>query len=332
MIMEQMGEPRFRGEQLFTWLHGRGISDPDQMTNLPKAFRVKLREAGLSWPVTPATVLKARDGTRKLQLRLADGTAVETVLIPEEGKLTQCVSTQVGCAVGCLFCRSGKDGLVRNLTADEIVGQIQVARSLHADGEQLRNVVFMGIGEPLHNLEEVKRALDLIGHPKGLDLSTRRITVSTVGSVRGLDRLAKMTDGSLALAVSLHAADDETRRRLVPWATDPLRDLVAALKRFPLAKRRRITIEYVMVKGINDAPDMARKLVRLLSPLKVKVNLLPLNPHDRTDLEPPDADAVARFQEILMAKGLSVFLRKRRGEDIGAACGQLLSTSRGQPR
>jgi len=325
-ILEEMGEPRFRAEQVFSWIHGRGECDPDRMTNLPKRLREALRESGIAWPVTIGEVLRAADGTRKLEIRLEDGLSVETVLIPEGEKLTQCVSTQVGCAVGCVFCRSGKAGLVRNLTAAEIVGQIQVARSEHAPGEALRNVVFMGIGEPLHNLAQVKRALDLIAHPKGMDLSTRRITISTVGVVRGLDRLAAMTDGHLALAVSLHAADDETRRRLVPKARDRLEDIVEALVRFPLSKRRRITIEYVLVKGVNDSPHAARRLARLLAPLKVKVNLLPLNPHDKTDLAPPDEAAVLAFQSILTHKGLSVFLRKRRGDDIGAACGQLLST------
>lgn len=321
-----MGEPRFRGDQLFSWIHARSVCDPEQMTNLPKAFRSKLAEVGLEWPATVSRVLRAKDGTRKLQIRLKDGYAVETVLIPDGEKLTQCVSTQVGCAVGCVFCRSGKNGLIRNLNTAEIISQIHLARSAHIEGEQLRNVVFMGIGEPLHNINEVTRALELLGHAKGLDLSSRRITVSTVGVVRGLDRLAKRVDGNLALAVSLHAADDATRARLVPKVHDSLDDIVAALKRFPLAKRRRITIEYVMVKGINDSPEHAARLVRLLSPLRVKVNLLPLNPHDKTELAPPDEATVLAFQQVLANKDVSVFLRKRRGEDIGAACGQLLST------
>jgi 23S rRNA (adenine2503-C2)-methyltransferase len=214
------------------------------------------------------------------------------------------------------------------LRAAEIVGQIQVARVEHTAGEQLRNIVFMGIGEPLHNLGEMKRALELIGHPKGLDLSSRRITVSTVGTVRGLDRLAQMSDGNLALAVSLHAADDETRRQLVPRVGDSLEGIVAALRRFPLAKRRRITIEYVLIKGVNDSLETAAKLVRLLSPLRVKVNLLPLNRHDKTVFEPPDEATILKFQNVLVEKGVSVFLRKQRGDDISAACGQLLSTTR----
>jgi 23S rRNA (adenine2503-C2)-methyltransferase len=324
-VMAEMGEPRFRGDQIFDWIQRRSVCDPFAMTNLPSPLRVALGEAGLRWPVRPGRLLKAADGTRKIEMRLSRGGAVETVLIPEEEKITQCVSTQLGCAVGCIFCRSGTSGLKGNLTAAEIVSQIHLAKSEHLPRERLRNIVFMGVGEPLHNVNALLRALELIDHVKGLDLSTRRVTVSTVGFVRGIDRLAEATNGNVALAVSLHAADDATRRRLVPGVSDRLKDIVAALARYPLPKRRRITIEYVLVEGINDSEADARRLVKLLAPLRVKVNLLPLNVHDRTDLKPPGETAVLQFQKVLTDKGLSVFLRKRRGDDIGAACGQLLS-------
>ncbi len=320
-----MGEPAFRGDQVFSWIHGRGVTDPAKMTDLSKSLREKLKTLNLGWPVEAAEVHRASDGTRKIKIALAAGGAVETVLIPEGDKLTQCISTQVGCAVGCIFCRSGHLGLKRNLTAAEIEGQIHAARTAYREGEQLRNVVFMGVGEPLHNTDNVLRALALISRPSGLDLSTRRVTLSTVGFVRGIDRLATETDGSVALAISLHAADNDTRRILVPRVLDKLEDIVAALKRYPLPKRRRITIEYVMVRGINDSQAHARRLAKLLAPLRVKINLLPLNPHDKTDLLPPEEAVALRFQQILTDKGLSVFLRKRRGEDINAACGQLLA-------
>ena len=320
-----MGEKGFRGDQVFSWVHGRGVTEPAEMTDLSKAFREKISDMSWAWPLHTASAHRAADNTRKLQIALDAGGAVETVLIPEGDKLTQCISTQVGCAVGCVFCRSGHLGLRRNLSAAEIEGQLHAAGAHYLPGEQLRNVVFMGVGEPLHNVDNVLRALSLMSHPKGLDLSTRRVTVSTVGFVRGIDRLASETDGSVALAVSLHAADDETRRKLVPKVSDKLSDIVAALSRYPLPKRRRITIEYVMVRGINDGEDHAKRLVKLLSPLRVKVNLLPLNPHDKTELLPPSDEAVERFQKILVDKGLSVFLRKRRGDDINAACGQLLA-------
>jgi 23S rRNA (adenine2503-C2)-methyltransferase len=324
---EAAGEPAFRGQQIFEWLHGKGIIDPGAMTNLPLSMRSALASMDLSWPVRAGRVLTSDDGTRKVEVHLAGGGTVETVLIPEGAKLTQCVSTQLGCAVGCRFCRSGSRGLTRNLTAAEILGQIHLGREALTADEKLRNIVFMGVGEPLHNLSAVTRAMAIIEHPRGLDLSSRRITVSTVGFARGIDRLAEATKGNAALAVSLHAADDATRRALVPGVSDSLEDIVAALARYPMPKRRRITVEYVLIDQVNDSEAAARKLVALLNPLRVKVNLLPLNPHDRTELWPPSDERVARFQRVLIDHGVSVFLRKRRGDDISAACGQLLATT-----
>jgi 23S rRNA (adenine2503-C2)-methyltransferase len=320
-----MGLKGYRGSQLFSWIHKRGVMDPEEMTNLPRSLRDHLSTLGPILPMKKGRVLLSSDGTRKIEVILMDGSRVETVLIPESNKLTQCISTQVGCAVGCVFCRSGKDGLKRNLTAAEIVGQIFLGKGEHIPNERLRNVVLMGVGEPLHNLDRVLRAIELMGHPDGLGLSSRRVTLSTVGIPLGIDRLAKATSGMTALAISLHAADEETRKRLVPGVSAGLADIVKALKRYPLPKRRRFTIEYVLVKGINDSDVDARNLVRLVSSLKVKVNLIPLNPHDRTDLTPPDEERVAAFQNILTSKGVSAFLRRRRGADINAACGQLLA-------
>ncbi len=326
-LAEAMGQPRFRGRQIFSWLHRRGICNLDEMTDLPVAWRNRLKEVNFSWPAKIGKVLRSQDGTRKLQVLLEDGCAVETVLIPEKDKLTQCISCQVGCAVRCSFCRSGHAGLKRNLTAAEILSQVQLARGEYAPGEELRNIVFMGVGEPFHNLNAVLRALEILSHPDGLDLSTRRITVSTVGVKKGIDRLGEVLGGKVALAISLHAADEERRARLVPGARDSLVDIVEALRRYPLPKRRRFTIEYVLVKGINDSNQDARNLVKLLSKLRVKVNLLPLNTHDKTDLEPPDEKCILAFQEILIKKGMTAILRRRRGADIGAACGQLLAVN-----
>jgi 23S rRNA (adenine2503-C2)-methyltransferase len=324
-LAESMGQPGFRGEQIFDWVHRKEVCDPENMTNLPQAFRDRLLETETGWPSRCGTVLRSEDGTRKIEVILRSGESVETVLIPEGDKLTQCISTQVGCAVGCRFCRSGQYGLKRNLRAAEIVSQVVIARAVLMPNERLSNIVFMGVGEPLHNMEATLRALKLFEHPQGMNLSTRRITISTVGFVRGIDRLGARTGGKVGLAVSLHAADDSTRRQLVPGVKDTLVDIVEALKRYPLPKRRRITIEYVLVKGVNDTDRDARNLVRLLSSLKVKINLLPLNSHDLTDLRPPDEDRVLAFQEILSGKGVSTFLRRRRGADINAACGQLLA-------
>lgn len=328
-LVEALGQPRFRGSQIFSWLHRNGVSDLDEMTNLPVSFRNRLKEEySFAWPAELGTVLRSQDGTRKLQIKLKDGRAVETVLIPEENKLTQCISCQVGCAVHCRFCRSGHAGLTRNLTPAEILAQVQLARSEFLPGEELRNIVFMGVGEPLHNLDAVLRAIAILSHPEGHDLSTRRVTLSTVGVKKGIDRLGRETGGNVALAVSLHAADERTRAKLVPGAKDSLEEIIAALRRYPLPKRRRFTIEYVLVKGINDSDDDARQLVKLLSKLRVKVNLLPLNSHDKTDLQPPDDARVLAFQEVLVKKGMTAILRRRRGADIGAACGQLLAVEK----
>ena len=325
-IVSAMGHPAYRAAQIYDWIHAKGVTDPERMTNLPADLRAALSAR----PVVPATkgrVLRSKDGTRKLEVFLEDGAAVETVLIPEGDKLTQCVSSQVGCAVGCEFCRSGKFGLGRNLTTSEIIAQVVLAREEYEPGETLRNIVMMGVGEPLHNVERVARALDRFCDPDGMGLSWRRVTVSTVGVPRGIDRLGELTKGRAALAISLHASDDEVRRRLVPGVKATIAEIVAALRRYPLPRRMRYTIEYVMVKGVNDSDSDARNLVRVLSGLRVKINLLPINPHDLTDLEPPTSERVARFQEILVSKGMSAFLRKRRGDDINAACGQLLSPS-----
>lgn len=324
-----LGQPSYRGGQLFRWLQARSVLDPREMTDLPASLRERLAAEGSVIDARIGQVLRSDDGTRKLEVVLGDGLAVETVLIPEEGKLTQCVSTQVGCCVGCSFCRSGKRGLARNLSAAEIVAQIHLARSERLPGEELRNAVLMGIGEPLHNVARVVRALELMTHPEGLGLSSRRVTVSTVGIPRGIERLGQALGGDAALAISLHAADDATRRELVPGVEAGLDEIVSALRAYPLPRRRRFTIEYVLVKGKNDSDAHARKLVKLLMPLRVKVNLLPLNPHDLTDLEPPDDARVAAFQQVLIEKGLTAIVRKRRGADIGAACGQLLGMQPG---
>lgn len=316
--------PPFRAAQLFDWIHAKGILDADKMTNLPDSLKTELAQSGVLNPVQAGDVFTSSDGTRKIEILLNDGKVVETVLIPEQNKLTQCISSQVGCSVGCEFCRSGKFGYERNLTAAEIVGQVLIARKFYKTEEVLTNVVFMGIGEPLHNYDNVVRVYKLLCHPQGLNLSTRKVTISTAGIIAGIEKLGQDMLGKAALAISLHAADESTRKKLVPGMKATPKEIVAVLKRYPLPKRRRFTIEYVLVKGVNDSIQDALDLVKLLSSIPVKINLLPLNPHDLSDLEPPDEASVLAFQQILVSKGLSVFLRKRRGDDINAACGQLL--------
>jgi 23S rRNA (adenine2503-C2)-methyltransferase len=239
-------------------------------------------------------------------------------------RVTQCVSSQVGCAMGCVFCASGVAGLKRHLGADEIVAQVVVGRSHLDPDETLTNVVFMGMGEPLHNYEATARALQLLTHPGGMGLSARRITVSTSGLVPEIARLGGDFRGTVGLAVSLHAADDETRSRLMPINKKyPLAQLMNALRAYPLPRRRRITIEYTLVEGKNDGAANAKKLVRLLRGIPVKVNLIPMNPIGASSLGPPDLKNVLAFQRVLCDEGYSCFIRKRRGDDVSAACGQL---------
>jgi 23S rRNA (adenine2503-C2)-methyltransferase len=238
--------------------------------------------------------------------------------------VTQCISTQVGCAMGCVFCASGVAGLKRHMRADEIIAQVLVGRSRLDANERIRNVVLMGMGEPLHNYDATVRALKLLTHPDGIALSSRKVTVSTSGLVPEIARLGQDFGGQVGLAISLHAADDETRSRLMPINKKyPLPVLMQALRDYPLPRRRRITIEYTLVAGKNDTVDEARKLTRLLRGLSVKVNLIPMNPIEASTLGPPNLAGVLAFQRILCDAGYSCFIRRRRGDDVSAACGQL---------
>jgi 23S rRNA (adenine2503-C2)-methyltransferase len=238
--------------------------------------------------------------------------------------VTQCISTQVGCAMGCVFCASGVAGLKRHMRADEIVAQVLVGRSRLDEREQIRNVVLMGMGEPLHNYDATVRALRLLTHPDGINLSTRKVTVSTSGLVPEIARLGQDFNGQIGLAISLHAADDETRSRLMPINKKyPLAELMKALRAYPLPRRRRITIEYTLVAGKNDTAEEAKKLAKLLTGLPVKVNLIPMNPIEASTLGPPDMTGVLAFQRVLVGAGYSCFIRRRRGDDVSAACGQL---------
>ena len=238
--------------------------------------------------------------------------------------VTQCISTQVGCAMGCVFCASGVAGLKRHMRADEIIAQVLIGRSRLDTNERIRNVVLMGMGEPLHNYDATVRALKLLTHPDGIALSTRKVTVSTSGLVPEIARLGVDFAGQIGLAISLHAADDETRSRLMPINKKyPLPVLMKALRDYPLPRRRRITIEYTLVAGKNDTVEEARKLTRLLRGLPVKVNLIPMNPIEASTLGPPDLAGVLAFQRVLVEAGYSCFIRRRRGDDVSAACGQL---------
>jgi 23S rRNA (adenine2503-C2)-methyltransferase len=302
------------------------------MTNLSLELRRALEEsAAVSLPdVVKRDV--SEDGTQKFVLRLADGRQIESVFIPDTPKQTFCVSTQVGCAMGCAFCLTGKMGLVRHLTAAEIAGQVRLLARTLGLLDHAFNIVLMGMGEPLHNYDATMKALRMLNEKEGLDMHPKRVTLSTVGIVPMMDKLASeplMPN----LAVSLHAATEEQRAAIVPPSKKyTMRDVIDACKRFPLAKRRRIMFEYVMLAGVNDSPEDARRLVKVLSGVKAKVNLLPLNAAAGIPFDRPADDRVNAFAKILVDKGLMVSVRKSRGRDIRAACGQLIVEGQGARR
>ena len=322
--LEARGAERFHARQLFRWIYRRGVSDFSQMTDLGKPLRAMLEaEFSLSTPHTVGDDTSI-DGTRKLVLEFEDARRVEAVFIPDTPAMTFCISTQVGCAMGCTFCLTGKMGLVRNLTAGEIAAQVRVLAAATNLLDRPFNIVLMGMGEPLHNYEQTMKALRLLHTEHGLAVSPRRVTLSTVGIVPGLDRLAQeplMPN----LAISLHATTDEQRTALVPPNRKyPLADILDACRRFPLKKRSRITFEYVMLDGVNDTLEDARRLATLLTGIKAKVNLIPLNPAPGIPFERPSDERVDRFAKVLADRYLTVSVRKSRGRDIRAACGQLI--------
>ncbi len=318
------GIPAFHARQVFGWLGRRGATSFAEMTDLSRDLRARLdAEFRLS---TPRVARKdvSSDGTTKFLLELGDGKLIESVYIPDTPAQTFCVSTQVGCAMRCAFCLTGKMGMVRNLTPGEIAGQVRVlARETGLLGQTF-NVVLMGMGEPLHNYDATMSALRMLGDEHGCALPPRRVTLSTVGVLPALERLAG-EEYMPNLAISLHATTEDQRDALVPVNRKyGLRELVEACKRFPVKKRDRITFEYVLLDGVNDTPADARRLVRLLDGIRAKVNLLPLNEAAGIHFARPSDDRVDTFARILADKGVIVSVRKSRGRDIRAACGQLL--------
>jgi 23S rRNA (adenine2503-C2)-methyltransferase len=319
----EQGEKPFRASQLLQWIHQRGVSDFGGMTNLSKALRTRLEE---SCEIRPPEIVHEQisaDGTCKWVLQTDDQNRVETVFIPEEGRGTLCVSSQVGCALECSFCSTARQGFNRNLSTAEIIGQLWVAQRELGIGA-VTNVVLMGMGEPLLNFNNVVAAIDLMLDDHAYGLSKRRVTLSTSGIVPALDKLAEVSE--VSLAVSLHAPTDELRDELVPINRKyPIRELMDACKRYVgRDHRRKVTIEYVMLDGINDSPAHARQLIRVLSHVPSKVNLIPFNPFPGTDYRCSSRETIQRFSEILQAGGLITTTRKTRGNDIDAACGQLV--------
>jgi 23S rRNA (adenine2503-C2)-methyltransferase len=329
-FIESFGHPRFHARQVYRWVWRRGVTDPAAMTDLSLTLRADL--AHVTTAATPVIVQRteSEDGTQKFVLQLADGRRIESVFIPDTPAQTFCISTQVGCAMGCVFCLTGKMGLVRHLTAGEIAGQARVLAQALDMLDAPFNIVLMGMGEPLHNYDETMKALRLLAEGHGLAVNPRRVTLSTVGLVPMLDRLA--TEPLMPnLAISLHATTQDQREALVPPTRKySLADVLAACQRFPLSRRSRITFEYVLLDGVNDTLEDAHRLVRLLAGIRGKVNLIPLNAAAGIPFERPSDQRVDRFARTLAERGLLVSVRKSRGRDIRAACGQLIVEDQGR--
>jgi 23S rRNA (adenine2503-C2)-methyltransferase len=331
-----ISEKPFRATQVMSWLHHYSVDDFDAMSNIGKELRARLKD--LAVVEMPAIVHEqiAQDGTRKWLLRLDDGNCIETVFIPEEDRGTLCVSSQVGCTLNCTFCSTAQQGFNRNLTAAEIIGQLRIAnRALGRDpkGERIvTNVVLMGMGEPLLNFDNVVAAMHLMLDDLAYGLSKRRVTLSTAGVIPLLDRLHAACP--VSLAVSLHAPNDALRDQLVPLNKKyPIAELLAACKRYVADEpRRRVTFEYVMLAGVNDSPEHARQLVKLLRDVPSKVNLIPFNPFPETHYARSDKATIDHFRDVLVQAGLTTMTRKTRGDDIDAACGQLAGRVRDRTR
>jgi len=321
-LMVDLGEKRYKGRQLFKWLYRGGVDSFAQMTDLSVPLRAKLADRFVFEGFSPEATLLAADGCEKYLFRLEDGLYIESVLIPEGEKSTLCLSSQVGCPLGCHFCATGLNGFGRDLTTGEILGQLMYVRRLRG-ADAVHNVVFMGMGEPLLNFDNMVRAVRIISSELGLSLSARRITVSTVGIVPKIYALA---DSGLKvnLAVSLHAAEEAVRHRLMPVAGRyPLEDLAPAVRYFAEKRKKRITFEYILFKGINDSRSAALSLARFIRGIPCKINILAYNPVAGLPYERPRDDEVDEFARYLYPRAPAVTVRKSRGLDIGAACGQL---------
>jgi 23S rRNA (adenine2503-C2)-methyltransferase len=331
VFFQELGEKTFRAQQVLKWIHHAGVSDIGQMTNLGKALREKLCSVAEVRPPEIVSQHDSSDGTRKWAIRVDGGGLVETVLIPDGSRATLCVSSQVGCSLDCSFCSTGKQGFQRDLSAAEIIGQLWLAiRSFDAfqsgKGRVVTNVVMMGMGEPLLNFDNVVSAMDLMMDDLAYGISKRRVTLSTSGVVPALDRLAKVSE--VSLAVSLHAPNDSLRDQLVPINRKyPIAMLLESCRNYIDAQsdtRRVVTVEYTLIAGVNDQPQHATELARLLKDFPCKINLIPFNTFPQSDYRRPSGNAVSRFWQVLVDAGYIVTVRTTRGDDIDAACGQLV--------
>jgi 23S rRNA (adenine2503-C2)-methyltransferase len=319
----EMGFKPYRGRQIFHWVFGKDTASIQEVTELPQETRDDLEGKVRIGRIEEVKRQRSIDGTEKYLFGLEDGHKIESVLIPDEDRLTLCISSQVGCGMDCNFCLTAVGGLARNLRPSEIVNQVSFIKRRLPEETPLTNIVVMGMGEPLANLANLIKAVRILTHPQGLNISGRRITVSTVGLVPQIRRLGESNLG-VNLAVSLNASNDEIRTRIMPInQTYPLKDLLRACREYPLPPRRRIYFEYVLLSGVNDSPDDARRLAEIVQGIRCKINLIPFNEYPGAAYKRPSDEAVLHFQNILLERNYSAFIRKSRGRDILAACGQL---------
>src|SRR5580765_2808430 len=322
-LAESLGAPRYPGRQIATWLYKKSAVDIDAMSDLPRDFRRTLSERALVGVPEVERRTPSQDGSEKIVFALPDGARVQAVLMPDGDRLTLCVSTQVGCGFACAFCFTGTMGLERNVTAGEIVGQVLAARPGLEPGARITHIVYMGMGEPLANYSATVKSLRLLTDPHAFGFSPRRITISTVGLVSGIERLARESL-KVNLAISLHATSNEIRDRIMPVNRGfAIEELLAACRRFPLPFRQRMTFEYVLLDGINDSVEDARRLVKLLKGIRGKINLIPFNDWEGSSFARPPLPRILAFQAVLLEHGITATIRWSKGEDIGAACGQL---------
>jgi len=322
-FITQFGKEHYRTIQILRWLYQKGVTSFDEMTNLSKKFRQELDQISFISSLHPLQVEESKDGTKKFLFQLEDGNRIESVLIPDKNRLTLCLSTQVGCAMGCRFCLTGKMGLKRDLKVSEILNQILAVRETLTDKNPITNIVLMGMGEPLANYQNTLKAIELMRHPEAFRFSSRRVTLSTAGLFPELELLSK-ENISFRLAISLNASDEETRSYLMPINRhSPLAKLLEICRNIPLQRRSRITFEYVLIDGINDSLLDAKRLLRILRGIPSKVNLIPLNEAPGIPFRRPSEEKVRKFQEILLVGGLTAIVRISKGADISAACGQL---------
>ncbi len=318
-----LGKENFRARQLYTWVYAKSIFDFSEMTNIPKSLRTIFQNMFSTQLLSINEVLSSKDGSRKFVFGLQDGNIIESILMPEKERNTLCISSQIGCRMGCKFCVTGKIGFKRNLTAAEIVNQVVTVKEYlrRASEGRITNIVFMGMGEPMDNLDNVLKALAILKESIGLDFSYRRITISSVGLIDSLRTLPLKT---ASIAISLNAADDITRSRLMPinrlYSVEKIVDYV---RTFQVPNRIRTTFEYVMIRGINDSPEDAKRLAELLRGVRCKINLIPYNESPYAEFKTPDAGSVAAFHDYLYGRHFTTMIRDSKGQDVAGACGQL---------